>query len=209
MDKMIKFRFLIVIVMFFITHSGFAQPVAEKSPTAKLSEAVQKILNEKKDLIEKEVAESPAVIEEVKIHNEKNKNLSSGEIQKIDQEWIASKKVVADFMKEFLTEPIAEFLISFQESHEGFAEIFMTDARGLMVAMTNKTSDYLQSDEDWWVKCYANGQGLAYYGNIEYDESAMSESIAVFVPIKDPQDNKAVGVIKAVIDISAIQRELE
>ena len=209
MSRIIKFQLLIVIVMFFITHNGFAQPATKKAPMVKLSEGVQKVLDTRKDLVQKEIAENPAVIEKVKEYNDKNKNLSLREIQKIDEEWIASKKGITDFMKEFLTGPIAEFLISFQESQEGFAEIFITDAKGLNVAMTNKTSDYLQSDEDWWVKCYADGQGLSYYGDIEYDESAMAESIPVFVPIKDPQDNKVIGVIKAVIDITAIQRELK
>ena len=206
---MIKLKFLMVIVLLLTAHNGFAQSIVGEKSTTVLSPAVQKIVEQKIELIEKKVARDACVINEVKRYNEKNENYSMEEIKKADEAWRVSKKTVTDFMKEFLTGPLAEFLIVFQESHEGFVEMFMTDVKGLNVAMTNKTSDYLQSDEDWWVKCYADGQGRAYYSDIEYDEIAMSESISVFVPVKDPQDNKVIGVIKAVIDITSIQRELQ
>jgi hypothetical protein len=74
--------------------------------------------------------------------------------------------------------------------------------------MTNKTSDYYQADEDWWVRAFAGDQGHFYYDEIEYDESAMSEAIPVYIPVIDPQTQKAIGVIKAVVDLVTIRMEL-
>jgi hypothetical protein len=45
-------------------------------------------------------------------------------------------------------------------------------------------------------------------GKIEYDESAMAESILIYVPVIDSGINKSIGVIKAVCDITAIKMEL-
>ena len=205
---MIKFQPLMFAVVLLMAHSGFAQPATGENSHVALSKTVQDLFEKKRSLIEKEVAGNPLIIEEVKKYNEKNKDISLEEIKKMDQRWIASQGVT-DFMKEFLTGPNAEFLIAFQESQEGIVEMFITDAKGLNVVMTNKTSDYYQADEDWWVKCYADGRGLSYSGDIEYDESAMSESIPVFVPIKDPERGQVIGVIKTIIDIASIQRELQ
>ena len=74
--------------------------------------------------------------------------------------------------------------------------------------MTNKTSDYYQADEDWWIQSYNEGQGKTFHGAIEYDESAKAEAIPLYMPIMDPDTNKAIGVMKVIIDITAIKMEL-
>ena len=101
----------------------------------------------------------------------------------------------------------AQILTVFQENNPEFPEIFVTDKVGLNVGQTNKTSDYYQADEDWWVKAYNNGTGKTYYGEIEYDESSKSESIALYNPVFNSQ-REVVGVFKAVLSLSALQREL-
>ena len=73
---------------------------------------------------------------------------------------------------------------------------------------TNKTSDYYQADEAWWTETYANGLGKSLFGAIEYDESALAEAIPIYVPITDPDTGSAIGVMKAVCDITAIKMEL-
>jgi len=50
--------------------------------------------------------------------------------------------------------------------------------------------------------------GRSYYGEIEYDESAMAEAISIYIPVIDPDIKKAIGVIKAACDITAIKMEL-
>lgn len=209
MSRIIIFQRLMVVALLLVTPNGSAQfAIAGAEVTVSLSEQVRIIVDKKREMIEVEVAGHPLIIDTVKKYNERNKGLSKEDIAKMDQAWMDSKGVTS-LMQEFLAGPAAEFLIEFQEAHNGYAEIFLTDARGLNAAMTNKTSDYNQADEEWWVKCYAGGRGFAYYGAIEYDESAMSESIAVYVPVKDPGDQGVVGVIKAVIDITAIKMELQ
>lgn len=179
----------------------------QAEPVQGLSEAVEAALQRKIALVQHELAQDPLIVQAVRASNATSQGLSLDEIQALDRQWQAAT-TLTDFMKQFLTNPCAERLMDFQDAHEGYAEIFIADARGLVVGETNKTTDYYQADEDWWVQGYAGGRGRSFHGEIEYDESAMSEAIAVYVPVLDPETHQAIGVLKAVVDITAIKMEL-
>lgn len=170
------------------------------------SKEVSNILEKKLELINK-LAKEPRIISAVKKFNQENRNLTRDEIFKLDEEW---KKAggVGEFIKSFLVNECSQRLINFQKVNNGFPEIFISDKKGLIIATTNKTSDYYQADEAWWIKAYDAGKGKIYHGEVEYDESAFSESIALYVPVMDSEANKCIGVIKAVCDISFIKMEL-
>ena len=84
-----------------------------------------------------------------------------------------------------------------------FAEVFFTDADGFNVALTNPTSDFIQSDEGWWNRAW--GQGIAV-GEIQYDDSAGVWSVDISIRIDDPSGNKPLGVMKTVLAIEPIQK---
>lgn len=167
---------------------------------------VEEILQQKIQLI-KGLAEDPDLIRIVKESNQKNKRLTPRDIEKLDQKW-RKVKGIDEFIGGFIGNDCARRLIAFQKAHEGFAEIFIADAVGLIVGETNKTSDYFQADEGWWIEAYAGGRGKNYYGDIEYDDSAQAEAIALYVPVIDPETQRAIGVIKSIYNISAIIQEL-
>jgi hypothetical protein len=171
------------------------------------SSEVRNVLEQRVAVLKKDLAENPIVTRETRISNEKNKNLSLSEIKRLDEQWMTAKGM-DEFSKGFMNNECAQQLVQFQEAHRGYPEIFVSDAYGLIVGSTNKTSDYYQADEEWWVKGLAEGQGYTFYGEIEYDESAMAESIPVYVPVMDPDTKEAIGVIKAIVDITAIKMEL-
>ncbi|OGF63288.1 hypothetical protein A2662_03075 [Candidatus Giovannonibacteria bacterium RIFCSPHIGHO2_01_FULL_45_33] len=171
-----------------------------------LSAEIEAVLSAKISTIE-ELAANQIILKEVVLQNEKNKDLSKNAIIALDTKWRASKGI-DDFIKPFLTNKIAVALHEFQEKNPGYPEIFVTDKIGLNAGQTNKTSDYYQADESWWVDAYAGGIGKSYHGEIEFDDSAQSEAISIYVPIKDPVNMKAIGVIKAVLSITAIKSAL-
>jgi len=171
-----------------------------------LAPEVEAVLD-KKILLISQLIQDPIIIDAVKKTNEENKNLSLDEILALDKRWRAIKGV-NDFISSFLTNEVALKLIEFQEDNLGFTEIFIADAYGLNVGQTNKTTDYYQADEDWWVDSYAGGQGKSLHGPIEFDESAQTEAIAIYVPVMDPETNRAIGVAKAIVDIVAIKADL-
>ncbi len=170
------------------------------------SEEVVAVLDRKAELVEK-LAADPKVIESVRASNAEHKGTTMSEILRLDEKWQATEGL-DDFIKGFMTNECAQLFVDFQESNDGFPEVFVTDEQGLIVAETNRTSDFYQADEAWWTDAYSDGAGKCYHGKIEYDESARSESISVYVPVMDPGTEKAIGVIKAVCDITAIKMEL-
>jgi hypothetical protein len=147
------------------------------------------------------------VVEAVRTANEKNAELTKAEIHRLDEKW-QNTDGLDDFIKSFLTNECAQHLLDFQEAHDEFPEVFITDRRGLIVAETNRTSDYYQADEQWWTQAYQDGRGQTHHGPIEYDESACAEAISLYVPVVDPDTQQAIGVVKAVCDITAIKMEL-
>lgn len=170
------------------------------------SEEVQAVLQKKTVAIDT-LAARTEVVEAVQAANRQNDGLSQADIRRLDAQWQATEGV-DDFIKPFITNGCAQTLIDFQDTLDGFAEIFVTDRHGLVVAETNKTSDYNQADEDWWTEAFADGRGRTYHGPLEYDESAQSEAISIYVPVRDPETKEAIGVVKAVCDLTVIKMEL-
>jgi len=177
-----------------------------KTKRTGFSKELKQLLGKKIELL-KNLATNPQIIEIIKRFNEKNQEISISDILKDDKKWKETKGI-DDFIKPFIINECAQFLVEFQEQYDEFPEIFITDENGLIVGETNKTSDYYQADEQWWIKAYNNGIGRIYFGEIEYDESAHAEAISIYIPVMDSQYNKAIGVIKAVCDITAIKMEL-
>ena len=84
-----------------------------------------------------------------------------------------------------------------------FAEVFFTDRNGYNVALTNPTSDFVQSDEDWWQNAWSRGLSV---GEIEFDDSAGVWSIDISLRIDDPDTEQPVGVMKTVLAIEPVQQ---
>ena len=85
--------------------------------------------------------------------------------------------------------PQAErFLIDEIEFASDFGEVFFTDANGYNAALTNLTSDFVQSDEDWWQDAWANGLSIS---DVEFDESSGIFS----VDVSDPSSPAIVGSV--------------
>lgn len=84
-----------------------------------------------------------------------------------------------------------------------FAELFFTDSNGFNVALTNPTSDFIQSDEGWWKRGWSQGISV---GEVEYDDSAGVWSVDISVRIDNPTGNEPLGVMKTVLAIEPIQK---
>ena len=100
-----------------------------------------------------------------------------------------------------------------------FKEIFITDRDGYNAAISNMTSDFVQSDEEWWVNAWKRGIDIggttrnplttklseATGARVTFDDSAGVWSLAISVRIDHVQTKEPLGVMKAVLDISAVQ----
>jgi len=100
-----------------------------------------------------------------------------------------------------------------------FREVFFTDRNGYNAAISNMTSDFVQSDEEWWVNAWTRGVDIGGTSQnpltmkktegtgarVTYDESAGVWSLAISVRIDHPRSKEPLGVMKAVLDVSAVQ----
>lgn len=181
-------------------------PVANQSEETELSEDIKQILKRKIDVIKSEIQQD-IVLEAVRESNSSHKNTQPSEIQALDAEW-RNTEGTAGMISEFLTNPCAIHLQEIQKREQGFSEIFVTNKYGLNVCQTNKTSDFYQADEDWWLEGFATGKGREFFGVIEYDDSAHSEAISIYVPVMNLTSGHAIGVTKAVVALDQIKAEL-
>jgi hypothetical protein len=212
MNKTIVLGVLALLVLggggyYLVTKSSEVAPApsaGKAAPTAALTPEVEKILADKMLLVS-EIAKDPIILSTVKDESAKNATLKKEDIAALDAKWIAAKEA-DEFITKFMTNKGADALKAFQAVHPEFKEIFVTDVYGLNAAQTNKTSDYLQSDEEWWTKAFNGGTGASYHGSIEFDESAQTEAISIYVPIMS--DGRVLGIVKAVLDLSAVKKAL-
>ena len=125
-------------------------------------------------------------------------------IDEKNNEWISARTgTTTALMQELLNNKLSEELrekIRFHEEKYGYkvlGEVFVTNKYGANVALTDKTSDYRQDDEQWWKK--AKEDGLCV-DDVEYDESAGIHSTTIAIRSNDKEGNFA-GVVKVVLNI--------
>src|SRR6266550_1131917 len=70
-----------------------------------------------------------------------------------------------------------------------FSELFFTESHGYSVLASNRTSDFVQSDEEWWRQAVAEG---LYEGAPRYDSSAAAGT-GVRLQVVDAQGTLIVG----------------
>ncbi len=144
------------------------------------------------------------LVADVVAMNLRNKAVTGEEIAQLDKRWLGLTENDL-FIRQFLKSDLANKLLRFKKQNPQFIEIFITDERGLNIAMTNKVSDYFQADEKWWKDVAEKGNTL--YGKVEYDKSAGIWGVAVVVPVFDIE-HKIVGVIKAIVSIDDLIEKL-
>ncbi|WP_198298209.1 PDC sensor domain-containing protein [Vibrio gazogenes] len=139
----------------------------------------------------------PVLIEAVEAQNKQKVSLD--EIKKMDETW-RNTSDVNDFMSSLMSNKAAKRLLELENSMPFLIELFLMDNQGANVAMTNKTSDYWQGDEDKFIQSFNGGQGKDYIGEVEYDDSVLSYLVQVSVPVIDPQ-GKTIGALTIGINL--------
>ena len=124
-----------------------------------------------------------------------------------DLEWTSSGEGGATaFMSELMNNPLARELskmMNFYNKHYGrviYGGIFVTNKYGANAAMTGKTSDYRQDDEQWWQSAKADGMAIE---DIAFDESSGVYSTDVGIRLNDNEGN-FIGVMKVILNIEGI-----
>jgi hypothetical protein len=146
------------------------------------------------------LGENPTLVAAVKAQNAKAVTLDA--IKKRDAEWMA-KTGVDEGMKALMENEPAKELAKIESSQPYYFELFLMDNQGANVAMTNKTSDYWQGDEDKFKSAFKGGSGAVFVAEPEFDDSAKAYLIQVSVPVIDA--GKAIGVLTIGVNLDELE----
>lgn len=143
----------------------------------------------------KHLAQSPVVVEAAKQGGAKSEALGLPQltIPQLEERYQAARSL------EVSPEGKA-YLERFQDISP-FAELFITDKYGYNATITHLTSDFVQSDEQWWQQAFSQGTFLS---SVKYDESAKVMGLEMAMRIEDPTSGAALGVIKGIFDLTYI-----
>ncbi len=153
------------------------------------------------------LAMSPALVSAVEAANFAAGAVGEAELsQRIaaqDQAWKDEAASVEPLVTEIAANEYSQQLSAFQMAFPEQVEVFLTDENGLVVAMTDRTGDYLQADEEWWISAYQDGQGAVFISSVEYDESTGIWAVDIGVPVMN-SSGRAIGVLRGTVDVSVV-----
>jgi len=141
----------------------------------------------------------PILTEAVRQQNARGQTLD--EIKQVDAAWLAESGVTP-FMEGLMTNEAARELKKLEGSGPYFVESFLMDNQGANVAMTNKTSDFWQGDEDKFTAAYLGGKGAVHIGPVKFDSSTQAYLVQVSVPVLDA--GRAIGALTIGIDLDRL-----
>jgi signal transduction histidine kinase/HAMP domain-containing protein len=151
----------------------------------------------------KALALSKAIQDRAELASATN-SLSPSQIDQLDQEWrIAdaadnnSDPLVAGVLNDSLSPELLKYQAAFPEN----VEVFLTDLQGVSIATTDRTSDYLQSDEEWWQLAYRQGE---YIAQPEYDASSKTLAINMAVPVRARGSDRITGILRTTVNINSL-----
>lgn len=136
-----------------------------------------------------------------KIQDVKNYlNIKENEI-----EFTGATPFIGSEMDEALTKELVDAIEFYHEEYnfDVVEELFVTNSYGANVAIASGTSDYSQSDEEWWQIAKDTGR---YFGKIQFNENYESYSIDFAFRIDDA-DGNFLGVLRVLITLDDILRE--
>ena len=138
----------------------------------------------------------PIIVKAVKMENVKGKSIEK--VKALDEKWKAAPGIT-DYMRVLMDSECGRHLRKIKSKAPSYAEIFVMDNQGANVAMSDKTSDYWQGDEDKFIKSYNAGKGGLHISEIKWDESSQANIVQVSVAVKE--NDKAIGALTIGLDV--------
>ncbi|MGD2113725.1 MAG: methyl-accepting chemotaxis protein [Acidobacteriota bacterium] len=122
----------------------------------------------------------------------------------VDQRW-RSAPITDALIRRVLSgdrevNPVNFELRRFQETFPRNVSLLVTDRHGGLMASTERSEDYVKSDEGWWRRAWAGGGGGVYLSDPEIDATTGTFVVSIGVPINS-LEGQAVGVLSARADV--------
>jgi hypothetical protein len=145
---------------------------------------------------------APEVIAAVQEQNAAHAGLRADQIEALDRQWRAERKANGGPLTNVkMFNATSEFLKGFRTAANGpIVEIFIMDNRGLNIAQTDPTSDYMQADEDKWQKTFGAGPWITFFDKPEEVEG--KKTVQVSITLVD--NDVAIGAMTVTLDLDKV-----
>src|SRR5919108_1438232 len=165
--------------------------------TARAALRVDRYLGEHERLVSV-LASSPSVVDAARIATERSRRegLPDRPVAEVEARYDERRTLDIDArLRAYLRQ---------LRSAADIAEIILTDAHGFNAVTTGRTSDFAQSDEEWWQHAMRDGGVTA---DASFDSSARIVSISMTGVVRENADASALGVLKIVFGLRGIDQE--
>ena len=139
------------------------------------------------------------IVNAVKMQNAKNMSLD--EIKLKDEQWQAAAGIT-DLMRSLMESECGRHLRNIKSKAPSYSEIIVMDDQGANVAISDKTTDYWQGDEDKFTQSYNQGHGGLHISESKWDESSQATIVQVSVPVKD--GSNVIGALTIGLDVNQL-----
>lgn len=125
------------------------------------------------------------------------------QLAELDRQWRAAGDN-DPFVRSRIENEAAAELQEYRRTFPENVELLLTDRYGALVAATNRTSDYMQADEEWWQSAWYLGRGALYIGQPEYDESSQTYALNIAAPVYAQDTNELIGILRTTYQVRVI-----
>ncbi|MEM8699278.1 MAG: hypothetical protein AAGF44_08905 [Pseudomonadota bacterium] len=151
--------------------------------------------------------EDPIVIYAIREQNDRNRDLTDRQIERLDRRWQAEGSYSA-MVGDLLGRQASVILRERRELSQGVInQIIVTDARGLNVAISSRTLDFFQGDEPMWSETVPIGPEAVYVSDIGWDQAMRRNQSLVSLSVTDPDSNDVIGAVTFGIDVVNAMRK--
>ena len=182
-------------------------------------EAISTPIGEEKSKLLQELVRHPIIQDALKISNQQDSKMSDDIRAQIyfqrEKEWTSSLENTP-FMNSVIDNEVSEFLRDnlVIESEEfravTFGEHILTNQYGPNIAVSIKTDNYDQSQDEWWQQSFKDIDGQPFARECEFDSSAGIFSEDLVINIHD-ENGKFIGILNSATpcDVTLKSTEIE
>ena len=195
------------------------EEICLNDPSCKTLDSVTKVdgknftpIGKEKVRLLQEMINNPIIQQALRISNEKDAQMSEDiriqiYIQR-EKEWENSE--LTPFMKSVIYNDVSDFLRNhlivkselFNDVKYG--EHILTNVYGGNVAISIKTDNYDQSNDDWWQKTFHSMDDLPFARECEFDSSAEIFSEDIVIKIKDIDSDEFIGILNSATECDVL-----
>ncbi|NBZ88025.1 hypothetical protein [Stagnihabitans tardus] len=151
-------------------------------------------------------AENAALVDAIKAANAERAAFDQAKIDELDAAWKAEVGTSdTPTITPVLTNAASDFLRAQVEASGGaVTEAFVTDAKGLNVAVSEPTSDMWQGDEPKFSEVFPKGKDGVLFSDVELDESTQIYSGQISISITDPATGEVIGTLTVGVNAESL-----